>query len=196
MPSPIIANVAQVTVKGSLFGQVVENVWYAQCSASPTAEELTGIAEPFPTFYAELMLGLSEDLSINEIVVRNMGSAAGPEITFAVTPAQTGGVATASMPGNVAFCISLRSALAGRQFRGRKYFSGLPINQVVDNAINVTLADQMVTAVQGLIAQMIINTNPLQAVSLTYLTSVPLVTAVYTDLWVDSQRRRLTGRGA
>lgn len=196
MPTPTVANANVVEVRGQLFGQLVENVWFVGSTGALDESSMLDVMSIFQTSYSSIMAPLSEDFSINEIYMKYLGNLAGPEATLAITPAQTGGIATAAAPGNVAFCVSLRTALTGRRFRGRKYFSGLPNNQVVANALNVTVADAIVSAVQAMIVTLSGNGTPLAVVSFTGLTVTNVTTALYTDLFVDSQRRRLTNRGA
>lgn len=195
MPTPLIPNACKVTVSGSLFGQLVENVWFTQTAGVPTVPDMNTIAGVFQTDYASILVPLSADLTVSQITVRYLGDAAGPETTLFITPAQAGGVGAGSEPSNVALCVSLRSALAGRRFRGRKYFSGIPVGAVTDNSISPTTADPIVNAINGLITDLATAGFPLQIVSFTGLTSVPVVTALVVDYFVDSQRRRLTGRG-
>ena len=196
MPTPTVANANVVEVRGQLFGQLVENVWFVGSTGALDESAMLDVMSIFQTSYSSIMAPLSEDYSINEIYMRYLGNPAGPEATLAITPAQTGGIATAAAPGNVAFCVSLRTALTGRRFRGRKYFSGLPNNEVVANALDVAVADALVSAVQAMIVTLSGNGTPLAVVSFTGLTVTNVTTALYTDLFVDSQRRRLTNRGA
>jgi len=195
MPTPIIANVCKVTVIGTLFGQDVENVWYVGTTGAPDPTEMSAIAGTFQSNYTGILGVLSQDLAIGEINVRYMGDVGGPDFTLAITPAQTGAEPVGSEPGNVCLCVSLRSALAGRRFRGRKYFSGLPTGSVVANTVDAPLANAVVIAVNQLITDLAAGGTPLQVVSFVGLTSVPVLTAIVTDLFSDSQRRRLTGRG-
>jgi hypothetical protein len=196
LPTPIIANVAEVVVKQRLFGQDVLNVWHVQVGAAPTAPELLAVAADFQAGYADIYAALSQELAMTEIFVRNMGSISGPEATLSVIPEQLGTIATASMPGGTALCVSLRTALSGRRFRGRKYFSGIPNNEVAGNQFNAPFVSSVLSGVQSLIGTLSASGTPLQVVSLTGLTSVPVTAAVAADLDVDSQRRRLTGRGS
>lgn len=196
MPSVTIPNVASVTVKGRLFGQDVENVWYVLVGPTPEVFEFNAIAAAFESGYGAIMPALSQDLSITEIVVKDMNVAAGVETTLAITPAMTGGAATASMPGGTALCISLRTALGGRQFRGRKYFSGIPTSEVVENSFTSDFVDSILTGVSTLLTALVTVDHPIQVASPTYGTSSQVIAAIATDLYVDSQRRRLTGRGA
>jgi hypothetical protein len=66
---------------------------------------------------------------------------------------------------------------------------------VTSNVINSDLCDELVTAINDLIAALATNETPLAVVSLVQLTVTFVVTAICVDLFVDSQRRRLTGRG-
>lgn len=195
MPTPIIADVSKVTVSGTLFGQLVENVWYVGSTGAPDPATMSAIAGTFQSNYTGILSVLSQDLSIGEINVRYMGDVGGPEFTLAITPAQTGAEPVGAEPGNVALCVSLRSALSGRRFRGRKYFSGLPTGSVVANTVDAPLANAIVIAVNQLVTDLTAGGTPLQVVSLVGLTSVPVTTAIVTDLFADSMRRRLTGRG-
>lgn len=195
MPTPIIPNVNKITVKGTLFGQVNENVWYYGFTGEPSEAEQLTVASIMQTGYAAIQLPLSNQYTVNEITVRYMGTANGRESTLVITPAQAGGAVSESSPGNVALCVSLRTGMAGRRNRGRKYFSGIPEAAVSNNAINQDLCDEVVAAIIDLIGTMSTNGTPLLVVSLVALTGVALTTALCTDNFVDSQRRRLTGRG-
>jgi hypothetical protein len=196
MPFVAHPNVAKVTVLGELYGQDVENVWYVQTAAPPDIVEMENIAATFQTAYASIAAALSQDISFSQVIVRYLGDIAGPEFSFAISPPQTGGVATGAEPGNVCLCVSLRTALAGRRFRGRKYFSGLPTGTVVANRVTDATATAIRNAVQNLIANLAVALNPMQILSVVGNTAVPVTTAVLVDQFADSQRRRLTGRGS
>lgn len=196
MPSPIVPNAVKVSVRGELFGQEVLNVWGCVVGTAPTPTELLGIAAIFQTRYADLLGQLSSDLSISEITCRYLGAAEGPEATLVITPAMTGGQAAApSSPSNVCLCVSLRSGLAGRRFRGRKYFSGIPEGFTADNLIGIDVCDSIVEAINALITDLAGNSTPLAIVSIVQLAATEVITALCVDRFVDSQRRRLSGRG-
>lgn len=196
MPTPIIANATRVTVSGLCLGQVVENVWGVQTGAPPTVGELSNINDIFHTAYGSLLLPMSAAMSIGEITSRYLGDATGPEVTLSITPPMLGLVEVDPNPNNVALCVSLRSALAGRRFRGRKYFSGIPKPDATGNTISTAFCDAIVDVINTwIIGELNSNGTPLSIISLTGLTLVPVLTALCVDNFVDSQRRRLTGRG-
>jgi len=92
-------------------------------------------------------------------------------------------------------CVSLRTGLAGRRFRGRKFFSGIPKANVADNTIDSALCDDIVNGVGTMMSALNANATPLSVVSFVGLTVTAVTAALCTDNFVDSQRRRLTGRG-
>lgn len=197
MPTPIISGAIKTTCRGFLFGQTVENVWGVHWGAgAPEMGDLEIINGIFQTAYVDIMAPLSDQLTLNEVTSRYLGSADGPEHTLAIIPGQTGGALSASSPGNVALCVSLRSAFAGRRLRGRKFFSGIPEANTASNTIDVALCDAVVEAINAaLIGNLVSNGTPLAVISLVALAVTNIVTAVCVDNFVDSQRRRLTGRG-
>lgn len=106
------------------------------------------------------------------------------------------------MPLNVARVVSLRTAKRGRSYRGRVYLSGTP-DTVIEtmNTIDATHAANLVSGFNALATLLDghgfdvvvaskqhngVETNPAE---------VNEVIAFAVDVLVDSQRRRLTGRG-
>lgn len=195
MPTPVFPNAYQVETRGTLFGQLIENVYHVQ-GPDPFDTTVAGtIADVFSTFLGALTVGLSQDVSFGEVFIHNLAGAASGNFTLAITPAQQGQLVEDSEPGGVAFCVSLRTALAGRTTRGRKYYSGLAVGDVTGNMFNATRAGVLVAAVNSLISDLNANLTPLSIFSRTALTLVTVTTATQVDLAVDSQRRRLAGRG-
>lgn len=195
MPTPVFPTAYKVAVKGLYFGQLVENVWYVQGPDPFDSSVANTVAGIFQTEYANIQAALSQDYSITEIEVTNLAGTASGSYILAITPPQPGTRVQDGMPGNVAFCVSLKTALSGRRFRGRKYFCGLGEADVTENAFDATQAGVILTGVTGLINALNISGNPLSVFSPTGLTLVPVTSASAVDFFVDSQRRRLTGRG-
>jgi hypothetical protein len=195
MPTPVFPTAYKVEVFGQYFGQLVENVWYCQGPDPFDPSIALGIAAIFQTNYANIANGLSQDISFTQIDVQNLGGVATGTATLVISPPQAGSVIQDGMPGNVAFCVSLRTALAGRRFRGRKYFSGLGEGDVTGNTLDTTAAGNILSGCGTLLADLATNGTPLSVFSPTGLTLVPVTSISSVDFFVDSQRRRLTGRG-
>jgi hypothetical protein len=126
------------------------------------------------------------------------------QITFGVTPGTVvGSNAGAALPNNVTACVSLRSNFAGRSARGRLYWQALTETQVVGNTIDTSVAGDIVAAVQAIDVAMTGLGYELSIVSYINNGAPRVGGPVYffvsdilmTDFTVDSQRRRLPGRG-
>jgi hypothetical protein len=193
-----LPGVVQVEARFTLFGQQIENVYHVGGLSSPaTLADMTTIAGIFNVAIGgNLMPEMSADLLFREVFVRDLSEAGGAEFTLATIPAQAGGSGTEAAPSNAAFCVSLRTARGGRRYRGRKYFSGLPRTLITADVVNTTLADQLVAFLTDLIE--VINTAGffLGIVSKVLETITPVISASAFDLNIDSQRRRLVGRGS
>lgn len=161
----------------------------------PDSAGLLTVAAIFQTALSDLLAFCSQDLVLREIFCKNLADEAGPEATLTITPGQAGGVAVAGEPGNVAFCVSLRSALAGRSFRGRKYLVGIPVGSVVANVVDDGFVDGALGAIDALIGALETNDTPLGIASKVLSTIVPVIAVSAVDRYSDSMRSRLTGRG-
>src|SRR6185369_1157557 len=58
--------------------------------------------------------------------------------TASTSGSTTGSIATEQAPNAMAACISLRTGLAGRSFRGRNYVSGVPNAEIDVNHMSTT----------------------------------------------------------
>jgi hypothetical protein len=195
MPTPVIPTAYRVTVTGDLFVNTVQNVWY--CAGPDPFDPVVAadIAATFQTGYSGILAHLSQDFFVYQIDVQNLAGVASGSYTLFITSPESGAIVQDSLPSNNAFCVRLRTALPGRRFRGRKYFAGLGEGDVTGNTYDIARADGIVSAVQDLIDALATNLTPMQIVSFVGETSVPVTSASYFDRIVDSQRRRLTGRG-
>ena len=195
MPTPVFPTAYQVECRGALFGQQIENVWHCQGPDPFDAGAASNIASIFQTAYGALGNAISQDYTLAEVFVHNLAGVASGEFTLAIIPPQAGNLPNPSLPGNVAFCVSLRTALAGRTTRGRKFFAGMDETLVTGNVLDSDAIGTLVSETNALINALIDNNTPLSIFSKTALTLVPVTTATAVDNVVDSQRRRLTGRG-
>lgn len=115
--------------------------------------------------------------------------------------AYPGNGGTATMPFNVTVCLSLRTQLSGRGGRGRLYQCGIPNLAVTGNRVTTTYATALVNAyvtlqasllalgVQWCVGSLVSGGVPRESVLLTP------ISAFRADNVIDTQRRRLPGRG-
>lgn len=122
--------------------------------------------------------------------------------TNLLTPSP-GAVPTEPAPNSVAMCATISTGRAGRGFRGRMYLSGIPNDRIVVNNLIPTYVEEVNTALAQLVAPLgPLGDNDLVVYS-TQLAGSPRAGGVATratsvslrDNVVDSQRRRLPGRG-
>jgi hypothetical protein len=137
------------------------------------------------------------------VYVKSIATQPGPEATFSAGLPAPGSLGDPALPNNVTVAASLRSNLTGRSARGRWYWQGLTEPQVTGNAIAagvLTSIDAALTNLQSSIdgagfAWVIVSfftNNAPRVGGPVYFTVVDIV---FVDDVVDSQRRRLPGRG-
>ena len=198
-----VPNTMRVEILYRLYNQVVQNVYYVESPSGVDAVSLDDALSNFAGWAAsDLQPLMSSDLIFTGVVVTNISVEGGGQGTFEQVGGLPGSIGSPAEPGNVSDCISQRTDRIGRSYRGRKYIAGIPANKRTGNTIDTTWAGQIVAQFDALI-------GILQAVNL-FLVVVsrtldgierltPVATRVTnhttTDLFIDSQRRRLTGRG-
>lgn len=193
----------RVNVKFLLFNQIVENVYDVE---APTGIDAAALADCRDAFVAWLngtyMGSISHDCAFTGLEIQNLSIENGSIISYTSPTPVAGGANSASEPGNVSFCLSARTGQSGRSFRGRKYVAGVPVVFRSGNQVTADWAADILAALNGLISTLNAINQVLVVVSriadgverLTGL-STPIDNFTYTDLNIDSQRRRLTGRG-
>jgi predicted PhzF superfamily epimerase YddE/YHI9 len=199
-----IANTAMAELRMTLFGQQIENTLYFHYSANPVVAELNILADDLIDWWdTDLSTVLSSEIELREVHVTNLTTVSSAAVT--VTPASEtrGKDDSPSVPGNVAFVVSFRTINRGRSFRGRNYVPAIPSDQVTGNTVASGVVIALVasyTALRGrhtdlgdgewVVASRFSGGAPRVSGVISTVTSV-----VAVDSFVDSQRRRLTGRG-
>lgn len=186
-----------------LDGEVTENTLYFRKPNAYTVADLTDLATKLRTWWTSLMQShIAEACSLTSIKCTSLDAQTGPQFTLTAGLPAVGAVPSNAVPNNSAFVVTFRTALIGRSFRGRNYIAGIPETQVDVSRLApgevtyfrdayasipsiVTSAHLWVVVsrtVNGVIQQPTALTNP--------VTSVDAI-----DNVMDSQRRRLPGRG-
>jgi len=138
----------------------------------------------------------SVNLTYQSVRIRDMSSSAGEEGEFVIPSGTTGTIGEDTVPYNATSVLSWRSSHVGRSGRGRWYFCGIPENQVSGNIVSAgyqVLLAAVAAAITGYSGTVAVPVDSVVASK----TDGVLYTIVGTiiDLFVDSQRRRLQGRG-
>lgn len=198
-----VPDVAQIKLESTLEGQQIINDMYFEISGggiNPT--NLTDLLNAVNTWFgAEVLPLLSEDLTYLKATAIDLTTQTGPEVL--ITGNVPGGTASPSLPNNVSACVSFRTDQRGRGARGRNFLAGIPDSKVTLNDLDGTWVGQVIDAyflVVGpgtLVAgwQWVIVSRFLAGVQRANGLPIPVTNVIFTDLIVDSQRRRLPGRG-
>jgi hypothetical protein len=141
--------------------------------------------------------------TLESVIARDLGAVPGEVAEYGV--GQTGGAQGGRSPSNVTTAFTLRTALGGRSGRGRIYHVGLSQNYYVGDTLNPNEKNIMVAAYDTLkvISKGSIGYEYHLMVVSRFANKVQRasgianeVTNVSNDGLLDSQRRRLKGRGA
>lgn len=202
-----IPNTAKILVQGLYFGQQVENVFYAKQGAPYDASSLAVLADAVSTWQLDpfSLQVLPTDFEYTGVKCISMEDDSGLNIEVPLT-GDFGIALGAPLPNNVSLAIHKVSSVGGRHGKGRVYHPGLTASFMED-------ANTVASGYAAHICEMYRNLRDVVAAIaggatvLGYAELVdggaPLAIGVFIqildfackDRTVDSQRRRLPGRG-
>ena len=198
-----VPNVAQVELIYNSAGNIVENVLHYQIPGTATAADLQLFAA---AVHAEWIVNMKpqipNEMSLSSIKITDLTTNVSPTITYTTGLPEAGTQGVAIMPLSVTCAFTKRTALRGRNNRGRLYWPAFVEGAVLASAI---MPSTVIAIVNGINAMRTIPSSlgswEMVVVS-RYLNKNPRpsgiftpVTAITSDGIVDSQRRRLPGRG-
>lgn len=202
IPAP---GVAQVEIRQRLFGQEVENVMYFKFDGAtiPTPRLQTLALAVGNQWSVGILLLQSFEVSLREIYVTDLTTVTSPTYSYVFAPPGVGGSVANSEPGGTTLSCSFKTAVRGRSGRGRNYFIGVPRTQVVGNQVLSGFADAVTTAYNGFVGADNVDTDFTWCVLSRYSAgsprpsgiTFPVQSASVSNTAIDSQRRRLDGRG-
>ena len=187
-----------------LGGQTIVNTLWFKWAAPATAGDCASLNTALHTWWtAHLKTVLSPTLGLKEIVTVAQDSPSAPNADLIVNPYEYGTHGTASLPNGVAIVITERTALRGRNYRGRIYIPGMDIGDRNDSiSLQIAKLGDIITQVQWLLtaantagAVWSVVSHFLNKAARGTAINTP-ITAVSGDNYFDSQRRRLALRGA
>jgi len=205
MPFIPVADVAHVRIEGRMDNQQTVNDLYFRHTTGPiAAADLQGLVVAASTWVISFLAPtLNEGWSGVKCAGRDLTSALG-FVAESGLVGVVGGTAGEAAPNNCSMAVSFRTAFAGRSFRGRNYVPCLTNSQVNGNNIDADWAQSVVDAY----SELLFGGGSLPAgwvwvVVSRFTNNEPRVAGLFnevfavtvTDLIVDSQRRRLPGRG-
>lgn len=217
MPFIPAVNTAKVTFLQRLANQLVSNTIFVQKTEPWEESDLTSLATACEAWWRLTLAPiLSSGIGLTAVQARSMEEESAPGVEVPAGLGAIGGVPTAASPGNVAVAVKILTGLTGRNHRGRNFIAGIPEADTADNQISNAFHDALQAAyfellgdLTGLNWEWVIasfyNTTQLLLQSNGETRRVPVprplgglltpVTSFVVNRDLDSQRRRLNGRG-
>lgn len=211
MPFVPVPNTLQVDVIYLLDGQRVENTLYFEKTGGWDAAAISDwLASLRNLITSDLMPTLAGAIQFIELIGRLLDTASSIGLSVPITPVVSGGSGDEAMPNNVTYTISFKTGLTGRSFRGRNYIPGIPNGAISQNTIAPGFRTSLLAFYDALMAlseslsilwvvvSRFSGVDPVTGDPIPRVTGVttPILSVTTFDNTVDSQRRRLPGRGS
>lgn len=198
-----VTNTVMAELRFTLDGQQVENTLYFQRASPWTAPLGVLLGEHLLTWWTDFMAdNLSDNIALDSVHVTDLTTVDGFAVDAVPDGSIPGVIGGDALPNNCAICISFRSEARGRSGRGRNYICGLARDSVVANTLTTGAGIAFVAAYNALpdvagdsAATWVIVSRFLDGVPRDFGLTRSIITVILLDLTVDSQRRRLPGRG-
>lgn len=200
-----LPNTAQVQMVYNTGGGQAENVFHVVKGSAWEVADLNSIAATFAGWHsAHLRQRQAPEVSLRLVTAKDMSVVDSVAIEAAVSPALDGTHSGKALPMNVTLALKWSTGFSGRTKRGRTYHIGITDTQVAStdmSFMDTTALGLIVADYAELISEVNISDQYLAVASLRVngawrdtgvLTKILSVSA---DSYVDSQRRRLYGRG-
>lgn len=199
-----VPNTVQVEAVYEWNGQLVENTFYVESTAAWSASGIGDVLVLIRDIIEDDLLPLlSSSLQLVRLVGTLLDAVDAVSVTLNVSPPLAGGVAAESLPNNVAYTVTFLTSQRGRSFRGRNYVPGLTIDSVTANTISATVRVGLLAfynalrdAIVGSGYQMVVVSRRTNNAPRTTGVTTPIIDFTTYDTNLDSQRRRLPGRGS
>lgn len=203
MPFQPVENTCRVELRYTWNLQQCMNTLYFHNALGWSVDALNDLcSEMFSIWQEHWKPQQASTVTLREIVATQLEGEIDNQYTLLAPIGSVGTAATPSLPNNVSFCISFRTGLTGRSARGRNFFIGLVEGAVVDSTVNSASINAIVAGYQAVLALNVADAQQwvvLQRYSEGNLLpsgiTRPIKSVIVVDAIVDSQRRRLPGRG-
>lgn len=194
-----------VVIQGKLSGQDDQNtLYFFQNGADPTIGDCQAIATLVAAWWdATVRQKICDTWQGQKIVAKNLFVNGGAKAVISIAT-QFGVISTEQAPNNVAPCVTFDTGQSGKSSHGRNYIGGIPNANINVNDIDSGWANDIIGAYQQLLPGGAHDPTPYfwsvlsrqsGGVVAAQATAVPVLNVYFSDLTVDSQRRRLPGRG-
>lgn len=205
-----VPNVGEFKLNMTYFGQEVQNVFHVLDPAGWDISKFETMCNLFRDWWInELSELVSNSVTLRNIGYRDLTEASGLGGERANGLPSGGLEESPGMPGNVTLSVKWNTGHVGRSYRGRTYHIGLCESQCVGNTVSPTLLPLLQTAYANLITSVQGTFDEANLVVVSKFSGVdadgkpiPRTEGIATRIIdasinpdLDSQRRRLNGRG-
>jgi hypothetical protein len=170
-------------------------------AGAPTDSDLISVAnEGYNGWVDNLKDLITDQTTLRQVRATNMTAQGAPQ--YVQNVAETGTNTGDSVPLSACNVVSLRTAKRGRSYRGRAYIGGYSVAHLTDpvtadsgvTAGLTNFVQDLKDALDALGFDLVVPSRQHNGV-VTNPAELNEVTAIVTDAKIDSQRRRLSGRG-
>jgi hypothetical protein len=202
MPFQAVPQVIRVEPIYLYDSQYVENVLHYRYEVPWVGSELSDFAAAWlAKWQTNIRPQQPTNVSLVSIKVTDLSFEFAPGIEFTTGLPVAGSATGTGLPNNVSIAVRLLTALRGRSYRGRTYHIGVRATDVALNQITTLFQTALVTGYTSMrsvsttqaYAQVVVSRVAGGALRPTGVATP--VTAIQVDRVIDSQRRRLPGRG-
>lgn len=203
MPFIPVPQVCQAEMIYRWDNAIVENVHHFYGESPFTVTEMTDLGEFLINWWdTNLQASAPTNLQLINVRLTDLTTDTSPVVNVVTGLPLTGSAVSPSLPNNVTCVFTKRTQFRGRSFRGRTYHIGLNEAEVTGNTVGSGTVSAYIVIYNYLLSPTINDFTWELSVVSRYTDNAPrafgLATAVLTftsDGIVDSQRRRLPGRG-
>ena len=162
----------------------------------PDPPTLQAVADAFDTHDNTFGKALrTTGTALNNITVTDVRSALQEQYTKPILPPRAGTNTSAALPGNVTSTVSWRGQFTGRKNRGRSYMVDTPSDSITaGETITGGRQSELASWAQGLMTAMA-GLQSFVAIGSPAAHTATRVISFVIEAILDSQRRRLPGRG-
>jgi len=196
------ANIVQVNMRYTMEGQQVENTYHCKSTVAWTAPNMSTLAAIFYAWESGTMKALRlPDCVLQSIAVQDLTTQTSQGVDVPAAPPIVGTDSGAALPMNVTLAVKLNSLYRGRNWRGRSYFIGMSDNHVTGSFVDPGFCASIKAGYDTLITTLAAASWPLHVASRwnnkvrRTVGATAEIVASSVDTTIDSQRRRLPGRG-
>jgi len=201
VPSP---QISQIDIRYVLLGQKVQNTIYARTPAAvgdSIAEDFAALIDA--AFTTSVKGIVPTAMALTEVNVIDLSEVDSWARTVPITPPNQGTASGPALPSSNTLALSFRTNARGRSARGRNFLIGLTEGSVVGNTVEqfwidgwVGFYQQIYDGLLTLTCEHVVLSRISDGVERPSGVSYAVTDYVVTDSVVDSQRRRLPGRGS